>query len=363
MKFVLHTGCASPHVMPLARELVAKIGGADFRYVCDEPLRQARIDVGWSACSEEWIFEGWKDLRAARELLLEAESLYSGIREIDVFEIRAQKGLKTFYGAERWFRPITLFDLRLFGCSICIQVTGWMRMFVPSFRKMAKRFVRWIQNDPNGRVFTIGPWAKKDMLRLGVPELKIIPWGYFVAPSIQQSNSRTVEQLNNLKVLWVGRMLHLKRIDTIIRAVREMEKRGRGGQGAIQLTLVGDGPEKSSLQALADQTITFLPFQPMEKIREIMRSHDVYVLASNKQEGWGAVVSEALEEGMKVVGTYEAGASVTILKDDALFHAGDWRRLADLLAKCAEGKANGTLCGQGIGEWSAARAAKRLLAL
>ena len=52
-------------------------------------------------------------------------------------------------------------------------------------------------------------------------------WGYFVAPSVQQSNNRTIEQSNILKVLWVGRMLHWKRVDTIIRAVREVESTKR----------------------------------------------------------------------------------------------------------------------------------------
>ena len=83
-----------------------------------------------------------------------------------------------------------------------------------------------------------------------------------------------------------------------------------------------------------------------------MRNHDVYVLASNAYEGWGAVVSEALEEGMKVVGTYEAGSSATILPKECLFHAGEWKRLLESLQ-------NG-VHGVGIGEWTAANASKVL---
>ena len=92
-----------------------------------------------------------------------------------------------------------------------------------------------------------------------------------------------------------------------------------------------------------------------------MRRHDVYVFASDENEGWGAVVNEALEEGMKVLGTYEAGASAAMLPDDDLFHSGDWRRLAELIARCAEEKREGRLAGQGIGEWTPAKAAERLV--
>lgn len=94
-----------------------------------------------------------------------------------------------------------------------------------------------------------------------------------------------------------------------------------------------------------------------------MRSHDVYVLSSDAQEGWGAALNEALEEEMTVIGTYEAGSSATILSDEWLFHAGDWRRLAGLLDRCGQMTAAGTLSGQGIGDWSAERAAVRLLKL
>ncbi len=215
------------------------------------------------------------------------------------------------------------------------------------------------------------------MMRLGVPESKIVPWGYFVAPSIHpskasQEGAESIEQLNNpknrtiLKVLWVGRMLSWKRVDTIVRALR-LSSIGRVKQSEnfkIRLTLVGDGPEKSRLQKVAKGIeVTFMPSQPIDKIREIMRDHDVYVLSSNAEEGWGAAVNEALEEGLYVVGTHEAGSSATILSEDDLFHSGDWTALSGKLMNCARQKAAGMLRGQGIGDWSAEKAASRICQL
>ena len=88
-----------------------------------------------------------------------------------------------------------------------------------------------------------------------------------------------------------------------------------------------------------------------------MRSHDVYVLPSNGYEGWGAVVSEALEEGMRVLGTFEAGASATMLPRERLFRAGDWRRLARLLEK----ERDDALPPCSIGDRTAAKAAEVLV--
>lgn len=101
--------------------------------------------------------------------------------------------------------------------------------------------------------------------------------------------------------------------------------------------------------------VRFLPSQPIAKIREIMREHDVYVFASNCFDGWGAVVSEAVEEGMKVLGTYETGAAATILPESNLFHCGDYKTLAKKLM--------GEIPVVPIGAWSARRAAERMIAL
>ena len=358
MKFVLQTVVISPHQLPLARELMRRLGSDAFRYLYMEELPAERRNMGWCASeTATWCRRCEKDDRD-----LEAcEVLLSGVRDIALFERRAQKRLKTFYMSERWFKPV---EVGIGDRGLRIGVPGWVRMLVPRYRKMAKRFVQWIQHDPNGRVFAIGPWAKKDMLRLGVPESKIIPWGYFVAPSVQQSNNRTIEQSNNLKVLWVGRMIPLKRIDTIVRAVREVKTKGEGERWSVQLTLVGDGPEKKRLMRFAKGLpISFLPSQPIDKIRAIMRDHDVFVFASNAIDGWGAVVSEALEEGLRVLGTFETGASAAMLDGASLFHTGDFYRLATLLTDCVWQKAAGTLSGQGIGDWSVERAAVRLLEL
>lgn len=380
MKFCFYTNSVSPHQLPLARELIARLGKDDYRYVFTTPITENRKRCGWSTIEESWIVQSKYGEGAVDEMLETCDVLMSGVRTLDLFEKRAVRGVKTLYVSERWFRPVKI--VRLFGLFDC-SISGWMRMLHPGFRRMAKRFVRWMNSDPNARCLAIGSWAKRDMLRIGVDESKIVPWGYFVAPSDYKTNSHgqhLTSASSPLKILWVGRMIHWKRVDTIIRAVAEVEKRGGGEQRKIQLTLVGDGSEKPCLQRLADHTlrkvnnsivnlqpqpdtVTFLPSQPIDKIREIMRSHDVYVLASNAQEGWGAALNEALEEGMFAIGTCEAGASASMLSPEWLFHSGDWRRLADLIATCAEMKLEGVLLGQGIGEWSATRAAERLLAL
>ena len=90
----------------------------------------------------------------------------------------------------------------------------------------------------------------------------------------------------------------------------------------------------------------------MTEIRKLMREHDVYVLASNEYEGWGAVVSEALEEGICVLCSREAGAGATILPEECLFSCGDVEELMQKLQNIPIYRT--------IGLWNAKNAAQAL---
>ena len=375
MRFVLYTNSLSEHQLPLAREIVRRIGDENFRYVytgeSSQKFQESHARESWIRCSTD---DPW--LEQADVMLV------GGIRPIELLARRAKKGLKTYYMSERWFKPLVLFDLRLFDCLISLVLPGWVRMLVPRYRRMAKRFVKWANGGPGARVLAIGPWAKTDFLRLGVRAEKIVDWGYFVekgsgirdrGSGFGESNNLKSNNQTILKILWCGRMLGLKRVETIIRAVGKLKVSKFQG---FKVTLVGDGPEKENLVKLAQclfpdnvaisqssnlksnsQTITFLPSQPMEKVRELMREHDLFVFPSNGLEGWGAVVSEALEEGMRVLASYECGAGAALLPRERLFHSEDWKTLAQLIEKDMRGEL--PLCS--IGEWTAKAAATRLL--
>lgn len=345
MRFAFYTVCPSPHQYPLACEIVERVGEANFRYISFRETEGERAKLGWSGA----LGRGWEILpgtqkATAREWLENAEVLFSYIRDIDLFARRTAKGLKTFYCAERWFKPISIGVGERCWCS----VPGSLRMLVPSYRRMAKRFVKWANEDPKARVFPIGPHAKRDFVRMGVRADKLVDWGYFVAPSsLPPSPPHNTTLRSTLRVLWVGRMLAWKRGGDIECAVAIANK---------NLTSAVPHPPESPTPPISFTKLTGVP---LAKVRAAMRSHDVYVLASNAEEGWGAVLNEALEEGMRVIGTFEAGASAAILPRERLYHAGDVKVLARLL----ELEYRGELPPCSIGDWTAKKAAQRLINL
>ena len=374
MRFVFYTNIVSPHQLPLARELVARLGAADYRYVYLFEVGKERSSLGWGGDSPNWCVSA--AFPEGREWLENADFMLCGYRDIGIMERRAAKGLRTVYVSERWFKPWT----------------GILRLLHPGYFRMAWRFVRLIKT---GKVsyLPMGVWAARDMARLvglfsgdirclfrapklgyvaepmgavqGYPWMKM--WGYFVAPTaVHPVPAQEADEppARALRVLWVGRLLRLKRVDTLFKAVYAAQARC-----PIVLTIVGLGPKLPRLQKLDRKLakkygvvspITYHAAVLVAKVRVFMRVHDVYVLPSNAYEGWGAVVSEALEEDVEVFGTYEAGSSATMLPRENLFPAGDWKALRDKLVVYAQTRK--PHC-HGIGKWNAKYAAKKLTGL
>ena len=353
------TNIISPHQLPLARELVNLVGEENYLYVHTDAFHSERAKLGWSQDVTDVKHANYDE--ASRQWLLNADLVYLELRDFDLIEERLKSGKPTFYVCERWFKPVVGSWWLVAGgwrSGVCRWIDSWVgrvRMLVPGYRKMARRLLS-ASKSPKFRCLSQGPWAKKDFLWLGIPPEKIVDWGYFVAPSTGHRPSGTSRQ--PLKLLWAGRMLGLKRVSDIVRAVGCVVKKGH----AVTLTLVGNGPERARLehqvrQLHCDDAVTLRDSVPINEVRELMRAHGCYVFSSNAYEGWGAVVSEALEEGMDVLGTWECGACPALLPRERLYHAGDWKSLAKLI----ERECRGELPQCSVGEWTAKAAARRML--
>lgn len=379
MTAAFYMNCVSTHQLPLAREVDARVD--EFTYVYESVSDQVYQQAEYEKATQD------------KGCLETVDLVVSGLRDIELFERRAVRGLKTFYTSERWFKPIH-------------GLPGSLRMLIPSYRRMVKRFVAWVNTDPGARVLAIGPWAKGDFLRMGVRADKLVDWGYFVEPSrfetqVADATRKIGQDLNakpedvspecsesrsdalagvqatscpavspkQLKVLWAGRDIPLKHVGDIEKAVEMVNKGVVGSRWSV----VGGGGEKG-VGSMGEGVVAFTKLTGVtpEEVRKAMREHDVFVFASNGYEGWGAVVSEALEEGMNVIGTWECGACPTLLPQERLYHCGDVKALARLLEReyltftgqCTKHDARCTpLPPCSIGEWTAKKAAKRLCAL
>ncbi len=179
MKVGLYTKRFSAHQLMFARRLMNEVGAENFRYVWKNPVDADRTAIGWRPKGDvpggqlDDILKDWVE---------NCDVLYCGYRLWDLWERRSRKRLTTYYVGERWMKPLDLpVPVTWLHCdSWWFKWSGWVRWLKPSFRKLVRATVLLARNDPKFFVLAIGPWARQDMVRLGVPEEKIGRWEYEV---------------------------------------------------------------------------------------------------------------------------------------------------------------------------------------
>jgi glycosyltransferase involved in cell wall biosynthesis len=117
-----------------------------------------------------------------------------------------------------------------------------------------------------------------------------------------QAIARLEAALETSDVIFVGRLLEHKNVDLLIRAVAELALL----RPSIKCLIVGDGPERASLEALTRElgvtkNVIFKGFvaQDRDKLR-LLKASKVFALPSTR-EGFGIVALEAMACGLSVV--------------------------------------------------------------
>jgi glycosyltransferase involved in cell wall biosynthesis len=154
-------------------------------------------------------------------------------------------------------------------------------------------------------ILAISRQCSEFYLRHGFPAEHVFPWAYFV------ENHATIAekpQSAKLRLLYLGRLINRKRVDYLIHAL--------SGSFAtiysVSLTIIGDGPERGALTHLVNnlrlcENVEFKPTVSHEKVHQEMQLYDVLILPTECDD-WGVVVNEALQAGLAVVTTENAGA-------------------------------------------------------
>lgn len=135
------------------------------------------------------------------------------------------------------------------------------------------------------------------------------------------------------RLLYVGRLAPVKRVDLLIQAYSAIADR----RPDWDLVIAGDGPLRERLEALVPEHLrrrliwTGFLAEPMD-VAGLYASCDVLVLPSD-YEPWGVVVAEACTH-LAIVASSVVGAAAELVEDGVngrIFPAGNGSRLADAL--------------------------------
>lgn len=151
-------------------------------------------------------------------------------------------------------------------------------------------------------------FIKRKLVERGYPEEKIVV--HHVGVDLEQFRSDPAVAREPV-VLFVGRLAEKKGIPYLIRAMEQVQAK----LPRIKLAIIGDGPMKAELHALAAAKLKnyeFLGLQPSDVVRQWMNRATVLavpsVTASNGDcEGLPTVIQEGMAMGVPIVATRHAG--------------------------------------------------------
>lgn len=125
----------------------------------------------------------------------------------------------------------------------------------------------------------------------------------------KHTNMQKVPREDGLrKYLFVGTLIEHKGVRQLLEAWNPTELATRYSL-PVTLTIVGDGPLRSLVEAAAKEveTISYLGRVPHEELDEIYASHDVLVFPSQCIENRPNVIAEALAHGLEIIAVRTGG--------------------------------------------------------
>lgn len=185
---------------------------------------------------------------------------------------------------------------------------------------LGKRIFRFSVGNAIG--VTANSLSTKERLKSFVPDLdvRIIPMGVDIESFRRKKTKKSKDKKDYIKILSIGRLIPLKGHSYLISAMPGILKKLPNAR----LTIVGDGPDRGYLEALArdigvSDSVTFEGELETGKIPKTLWNHDIFVLPSivtesGETEGLGTVLLEAMSAGVPVIGT-NVGGITDIIKD------------------------------------------------
>ena len=356
MKIAFFSNFLNHHQLPFCEALMG-IPDVEFKFVARCKTEDDRISMGYEDMNNVYPFvvKAYENEEEAIKIAEEYDVALMGDTLLKYLDARMHKNKLTFRVTERPLKKGT-----------------WRRFIPRTQKKIYQNFTKY--KDDNMYLLGSGAFASNDMVLCGFDSKKCFSWGYF--PKLEKKNIESLFEIkkNNKvpEILYAGRLLKLKHVIDTVKAVHKLVK----NNAQVHFTIIGEGECKNQIKTYIDKNglnnhITMLPFMPPEKVREYMNKSDIYVFGSDFNEGWGAVVNEAMNSACVTVASHSVGSAPVLIKDKEngfVYECGNINQLTRILSQAISDaemrkqigiNAYDTICN----EWSAQVAAERFYAL
>lgn len=323
MRLIFWQNCISPHQMPYITELHRNECVDEVVVVASESISDKRRDMGWDYANygdgTQIILSPTDDI--IEELFSKDQSnsvhLFSGLRGFPFVFTAFKKSLG--YNVRRGLiteRPNTFKFGVAWGKPLWLH---WLRWQIQD-----RQFYKYIDY-----VFAIGEKAQ-DFFNSLNKDWIVIPFMYCT----KEKEYIDCSHSGGLSACFVGSLSWWKNVKGLLRAVNTQSEE-------YSLTLYGDGDMRTELEDyVVKKSLSRVSFEGKKmqsEIPSLLAHHDILVLPS-VYDGWGAVVNEALQQGIYVICSDACGAKdlLKYRRRGLVFKSGSESELSSHLTYCME---------------------------
>ena len=356
MKIVFVSNYINGHQTPFC-EYMYQTDGVEFSFLQTQRMDEERVKLGWSLDSSKipYLFDYETSSKSEiRQLLENADVIILGDAQIDILSYSLKETVLILFYRERLFKKKRTH-------AVLRKMRLWYK-YVVRFRKHKTA------------VLCASAYAGADFNAIKAFRGNRYKWGYFPRFITYDIDELLDKKQKNVptQLLWVGRLIDWKRCIDVLK----LAKRLKEDNIRFQLTIVGTGTLENELReyvhcsGLSD-CVVLIGSCPQAKVRMFMEKANIFVITSTHEEGWGAVVNEAMNSGCAVIGSHAAGSVPFLIQHEnngLIYSCMDVEDLHACVRRCLDDPAFARQMGrnayQTIQEvWNAENAAGKLLRL
>lgn len=294
------------HHQKLVADEIYRLIGADYTFVEIMPMPESFRKNGYpDYSSEPYVLRAWENKEnedVARELALSVDvAMFDSVLTIEYETLRAKTHPQklSFEVSERWLKK-GAFNL------LSPRLILWVIKYHTLFKKS------------NCYKLCSSAYVPNDMRVLSAFKEKCLKWGYFTRTQdiIAAVEEKSVEKNDVVSMMWCARFLEWKHPELPILLAKRLKDEGY----KFRIDMFGEGKKKKKIEQLVKMTgvgdvVQFKGVLPNKEILASMRQHDIFLFTSDRNEGWGAVLNEAMSSGCAVVSSDEIGATPYLVRD------------------------------------------------
>lgn len=304
MKITFILSSLGYHQIPICNELYSSLKD-NFKVIATQKITSGRFGLNYDDMAKAfpYVLKAYKDKynsKEAIEIINNSDIIVIGSSpKVYTDILNENKNIIVIRYCERFFKKGT-----------------WRRFIPKTFYSIYNPFLR-NKNRQNFCTFCSSAFTSYDLSIVGGKKIKTFKWGYF--PELKEYNKNELFNLkhnNTTKLLWSGRFLKWKHCEDAINACKML----KDNNYLFTLDIIGSGTEEHNLKNLVkkhklENEIKFISAVNTDTLREYMEKANIYLFTSDKGEGWGAVLNEAMNSGCTCIASHEIGAVPFLISD------------------------------------------------